>query len=71
MGMAENQRHAQHEPQHDGKSAEPVLPEPLRLPLEAVGIAALSGLPTILGALLGYSAGVMDPALLALLNGYG
>lgn len=33
-------------------------------PLEAVGIAALSGLPTILGALLGYSAGVMDPALL-------
>ena len=33
-------------------------------PAGAVGVAALSGLPTILGALLGYSAGVMDPALL-------
>ena len=33
-------------------------------PLEAVGIAALSGLPTILGALLGYSAGLIAPALL-------
>ena len=33
-------------------------------PLGAIGVAALSGLPTILGALLGYSAGVMDPALL-------
>ncbi|MDE7262297.1 MAG: ZIP family metal transporter, partial [Oscillospiraceae bacterium] len=31
----------------------------------AVGIAALSGLPTILGALLGYSAGTMNPLLLA------
>ena len=33
-------------------------------PAGAVGVTALSGLPTILGALLGYSAGVMDPALL-------
>lgn len=31
----------------------------------AVGIAALSGLPVILGALLGYSAGTMNPLLLA------
>ena len=31
----------------------------------AVGIAALSGLPTILGALLGYGAGTMNPLLLA------
>lgn len=30
----------------------------------AVGIAALSGLPAILGALLGYSAGTMNPLLL-------
>ena len=34
-------------------------------PWAAVGIAALSGVPTILGALLGYSVGVMDPALLS------
>ena len=34
-------------------------------PARAVGIAALSGLPTILGALLGYSAGTMNPLLLA------
>ena len=31
----------------------------------AIGIAALSGLPTILGALLGYGAGTMNPLLLA------
>ena len=31
----------------------------------AVGVAALSGLPTILGALLGYSVGTMNPVLLA------
>ena len=30
----------------------------------AIGIAALSGVPTILGALLGYSVGAMSPALL-------
>lgn len=34
-------------------------------PAGAVGIAALSGLPAILGALLGYSAGTMNPLLLA------
>ena len=34
-------------------------------PAGAVGIAALSGLPTIIGALLGYSAGTMNPLLLA------
>lgn len=34
-------------------------------PLSAVGVAALSGLPTILGALLGYSAGTMNPLLLS------
>lgn len=34
-------------------------------PAAAVGIAALSGLPTIFGALLGYSAGTMNPLLLA------
>ena len=34
-------------------------------PAAAVGIAALSGLPTILGALLGYGAGTMNPLLLA------
>ena len=33
-------------------------------PAYAVSLAALSGLPTILGALLGYSVGAMDPALL-------
>lgn len=33
-------------------------------PAGAVGIAAVSGIPTILGALLGYSAGAMSPALL-------
>ena len=31
----------------------------------AIGIAALSGLPTILGALIGYGAGTMNPLLLA------
>ena len=31
-----------------------------------MGIAALSGLPTILGALLGYGAGTMNPLLLAI-----
>ncbi len=34
-------------------------------PAGAVGIAALSGLPTILGALAGYGAGTMDPLVLA------
>lgn len=34
-------------------------------PAGAVGIAALSGLPTILGALLGYSIGAMNPVLLS------
>ena len=34
-------------------------------PAGAVGIAALSGLPTILGALLGYGVGTMNPLLLA------
>ena len=33
-------------------------------PAGAVGVTALSGLPTILGALLGYSAGAMNPLLL-------
>ena len=33
-------------------------------PAGAAGVAALSGLPTILGALLGYSAGAMNPLLL-------
>ena len=35
-------------------------------PAGAVGIATLSGLPTILGALLGYGAGTMNPLLLAI-----
>ncbi|MDE6879904.1 MAG: ZIP family metal transporter [Oscillospiraceae bacterium] len=35
-------------------------------PAGAVGIAALSGLPTILGALLGYSVGAMSPLLLSI-----
>ena len=35
-------------------------------PLGAVGVAALSGLPTILGALAGYGAGTMNPLLLAI-----
>lgn len=35
-------------------------------PAAAIGIAALSGLPTILGALLGYGAGTMNPLLLAI-----
>ena len=35
-------------------------------PSNAVGIAALSGLPTILGALIGYGAGTMNPLLLAI-----
>ena len=34
-------------------------------PLGAVGIAALSGLPTILGALIGYGAGTLNPLVLA------
>ena len=34
-------------------------------PAGAVGVAALSGVPTIIGALLGYSAGTMNPVLLA------
>jgi len=34
-------------------------------PAGAVGIAALSGLPTIIGALLGYSVGTMSPLLLS------
>lgn len=34
-------------------------------PTGAVGVAALSGLPTILGALLGYGVGTMNPLLLA------
>ncbi|MCI8941968.1 MAG: ZIP family metal transporter [Oscillospiraceae bacterium] len=34
-------------------------------PAGAIGIAALSGLPTILGALAGYGAGEMNPLLLA------
>jgi len=34
-------------------------------PAGAVGVAALSGLPTIFGALLGYGAGTMNPLLLA------
>ena len=33
-------------------------------PSRAIGLAAVSGLPTIAGALLGYSVGAMDPALL-------
>jgi len=35
-------------------------------PAGAVGIAALSGVPTILGALLGYSMGTMNPVLLGI-----
>lgn len=35
-------------------------------PAGAVGIAALSGLPTIIGALLGYSVGAMSPLLLSI-----
>lgn len=34
-------------------------------PATAVGVAALSGLPTILGALVGYSVGAMNPLLLS------
>lgn len=33
-------------------------------PAVAIGVAALSGLPTILGAMLGYSLGTMNPTLL-------
>ena len=36
----------------------------------AIGVAALSGLPTVLGALLGYSVGTMDPALLSVSLGF-
>ena len=39
-------------------------------PLRAVGIAALSGLPTIFGALLGYSVGTMTPLLLSVSLGF-
>lgn len=39
-------------------------------PTRAVAIAALSGVPTILGALLGYSVGAMDSTLLALAMGF-
>ena len=35
-------------------------------PARAIGIAALSGVPTILGALLGYSMGAMNPLLLGI-----
>ena len=35
-------------------------------PGSAISIAALSGLPTILGALLGYSVGAMNPLLLSI-----
>ncbi|MDE7219844.1 MAG: ZIP family metal transporter [Oscillospiraceae bacterium] len=35
-------------------------------PAGAIGVAALSGLPTILGALLGYGMGTMNPLLLAI-----
>ena len=35
-------------------------------PARAIGIAALSGVPTILGALLGYSMGTMNPLLLGI-----
>ncbi|MCI9036533.1 MAG: ZIP family metal transporter [Oscillospiraceae bacterium] len=35
-------------------------------PAKAIGIAALSGVPTILGALLGYSMGTMNPLLLGI-----
>lgn len=36
----------------------------------AIGVAALSGLPTVLGALLGYSVGTMDPTLLSVSLGF-
>lgn len=39
-------------------------------PAGAVGIAALSGVPTILGALLGYSVGVMNPVMLSVSLGF-
>ena len=39
-------------------------------PAGAVGVAALSGLPTILGALLGYTAGVMNPMMLSVSLGF-
>ena len=39
-------------------------------PAAAIGVAALSGLPTILGALLGYSLGTMNPALLCVSLGF-
>ena len=39
-------------------------------PAGAVGVAALSGLPTILGALLGYTAGVMNPVMLSVSLGF-
>ncbi len=35
-------------------------------PVRAIGVAALSGLPTILGALLGYATGAMDPMMLSI-----
>lgn len=39
-------------------------------PAGAIGIAALSGLPAILGALLGYGAGTMNPLLLSVSLGF-
>ena len=39
-------------------------------PAGAVGVTALSGLPTILGALLGYTAGVMNPVMLSVSLGF-
>lgn len=36
----------------------------------AIGVAALSGLPTVLGALLGYSVGTMNPILLSVSLGF-
>lgn len=33
-------------------------------PAAAIGVAAVSGIPTILGAMLGYSLGTMNPTLL-------
>ena len=35
-------------------------------PAAAIGVAAISGLPTILGAMLGYSLGTMNPTLLCI-----
>ena len=35
-------------------------------PAAAIGVAAVSGIPTILGAMLGYSLGTMNPTLLCI-----